>query len=98
VRVRERYQSFFFVQVGDVKAEQGQDLVDIAFVDKTEAEELCEARYGFPVFEVAYPIVGHIVSRISLFLYNLLAESLDIANGQMSAFALRAETFTSFGT
>jgi hypothetical protein len=96
--VRERNQSFFFVQVGDVKAEQAQDLVDIAFVDETEAEELCEARSGFPVFEVAYPIVRYIVSGVLLFPYNLLAESLDIANGQMPAFALRAETFTRFGT
>jgi ABC-type transporter Mla MlaB component len=76
MRVRQRDQSLFFVQVGDIKSEQGQDLVDIAFVNKTQAVELLQAWFGFPVFEVAYPIVRHIVCRIFLFLYDSLAESL----------------------
>src|SRR5438128_10297016 len=98
VCVRQRYQSLFFVQVSDIKAEEGQDLPDIAFVDEAQAVELREARFGFPVFEVADPIVRHIVSRVFLFLYNSLAESLDIANGQMPSLAFGAETLTSFGT
>ena len=88
----------FFVQVADIKLEQGQDLVDIAFVDKAQAVELLEAWLGLPVFEIAYPIVRHIVSRVFLFLYNSLAESLDIANGQLPSLAFGAETLTGFGT
>ena len=75
------YQSLFFVQVADIKPEQSQDLADIAFVDEAEAVELREAWFGFPVFEVAYPIVMHIVCRVFLFPYNSLAEFFDIANG-----------------
>lgn len=40
VRVRQRDQALFFVQVADIKPEQGQDLIDIAFVDKAQAVEL----------------------------------------------------------
>src|SRR5260370_4920614 len=92
------YQSLFFVQVADIKPEQSQDLADIAFVDEAQAVELGEAWFGFPVFEVAYPIMRHVVSRIVLFLYNFLAESLDITDRQMLSFALRSEALTAFGT
>jgi hypothetical protein len=98
VRVRQRDQALFFVQVTDIKTELGQDLVDIAFVDKAPAVELLQAWLGLPVFEIAYPIVGYIVSRVFLFLYNSLAESLDIANGQLPSLAFGAETLTGFGT
>src|SRR5229473_5405550 len=98
VCVGQRYQPFFFVQVADIKPEECQDLADIAFVDKAEAVELREAWFGLPVFEVAYPIVRHIVCRIFLFFYDALAESFDIANGQVPSFAFCAETLTSFGT
>ena len=40
VRVRQRDQALFFVQVADIKPEQGQDLTDIAFVDKAQVVEL----------------------------------------------------------
>jgi hypothetical protein len=53
---------------------------------------------GLPVFQIAYPIVGYIVCRVFLFLYNSLAESLDIANGQLPSLAFGAETLTGFGT
>jgi len=40
VRVRQRDQALFFVQVPDIKPEQGQDFTDIAFVDKAQVVEL----------------------------------------------------------
>jgi len=86
------------VQITDVKPEERQDLSNIAAVDEAEAVELCETRFRPPIFEVAYPIVRHKVSRVLFFLYNSSAESLDIADGQVPLLAFDAETFASFGT
>jgi len=86
------------VQVTDVKSEERQDLGDVASVDEAEAVELRETRSRPPIFEVAYPIVRHKVSRVLFFLYNSSAESLDIADGQVPLLAFDAETFASFGT
>lgn len=96
--MRQHYQPSLIVQIANVQSEERQDFSDIAPVDEAQAVELRQARFGPSVFEVAYPIVRHKVSRVLLFLYNSSAESLDIADGQMPLLALGAETLASFGT
>ncbi len=98
VSVRQRYQASLMVQVIDVKPEERQDFRNVASVDQAEAVKLRETRFRPPIFEVAYSIVRHKVSRVLFFLYNSSAESLDIADGQVPLLAFDAETFASFGT
>jgi len=90
VSVRECDQASLMVQITDVKPAERQDLSDIAAVDEAEAVELRQAGLGSSVLKIAHPIVGDVVCGVVLFLYDSLAEFLDVADGQMSAFAFRA--------
>ena len=54
------YQSSFFSKIADVKTEEGEEFINVAFVDQAEAVKFRETRSELPVFYVCDPIMGHI--------------------------------------
>lgn len=98
MRMREADVSPLLAQISDIEAEERQDFVDVAIIDKAEAVKLRQARFGLTVFEITDPIVRHVVGWVVFFVRNLLTNFGDPSDGQVQSLALRPEAYTSFET